>query len=141
MTDRRKGCKNYLDLNRLRFQCENIRRLSWKGAILTSFLVICRVIKVMASRFSSGPPHKLSSIISSLLTQRQPGQVNSNPSSSLTTAAALWARHSQHLKNSQQRQERIEKDLQDQKDEKNEDGKDKNISNDAITSEEGRNTK
>ena len=58
----------------------------------------------MASRFSSGPPHKLSSIISSLLTQRQPGQVNSNPS--LTTAAALWARHSQHLKNS-----RIEKDL------------------------------
>ena len=58
----------------------------------------------MASRFSSGPPHKLSSIISSLLTQRQPGQVNSNPS--LTTAAALWVRHSQHLKNS-----RIEKDL------------------------------
>ena len=62
----------------------------------------------MASRFSSGPPHKLSSIISSLLTQRQPGQVNSNPS--LTTAAALWARHSQHLKNS-----RIEKDLLHQK--------------------------
>ena len=59
----------------------------------------------MASPFSSGPPHKLSSIISSLLTQRQPGQVNSNPS--LTTAAALWARHSQHLKNS-----RIEKDVQ-----------------------------
>ena len=64
----------------------------------------------MASRFSSGPPHKLSSIISSLLTQRQPGQVNSNPS--LTTAAALWARHSQHLKNSQ-----FEKDQQDQKEE------------------------
>ena len=95
----------------------------------------------MASRFSSGPPHKLSSIISSLLTQRQPGQVNSNPNSSLTTAAALWARHSQHLKNSQQRQERIEKDLQDQKDEKNKDEQDKNISNNAITSEEGRNTK
>ena len=64
----------------------------------------------MASRFSSGPPHKLSSIISSLLTQRQPGQVNSNPS--LTTAAALWAhRHSQHLKNSHSK---LEKDqLQD----------------------------
>ena len=95
----------------------------------------------MASRFSSGPPHKLSSIISSLLTQRQPGQVNSNPNSSLTTAAALWARHSQHLKNSQQRQEGIEKDLQDQKDEKNKDEQDKNICNNAITSEEGRNTK
>ena len=68
----------------------------------------------MASRFSSGPPHKLSSIISSLLTQRQPGQVNSNPS--LTTAAALWARHSQHLKNSRFQKE----DQQDQKEEEDE---------------------
>ena len=65
----------------------------------------------MASRFSSGPPHKLSSIISSLLTQRQPGQVNSNPS--LTTAAALWAhRHSQHLKNSHSKFEKADQ-LQD----------------------------
>ena len=91
----------------------------------------------MASRFSSGPPHKLSSIISSLLTQRQPGQVNSNPSSSLTTAAALWARHSQHLKNSQQRI--IEKDLQDQKDRDNkEDEQENNISSNATASEEGK---
>ena len=58
----------------------------------------------MASRFSSGPPHKLSSIISSLLSQRQAGQANSNPA--LTTAAALWARHSQHLKNAHQTTEK-----------------------------------
>ena len=43
-------------------------------------------------------PHKLSSLISTLLRERQGGQVNANPGS-LTTAAALWARHSQHLKN------------------------------------------
>ena len=47
--------------------------------------------------FTFRPPHKLSSIISTLLRERQGGQVNAN--SSLRTAAALWARHSQHLKN------------------------------------------
>ena len=51
-------------------------------------------IKFLLSR----PTEKLTSIISSLLSQRQ--EVNS--SAPLTTAAALWAtRHSQHLKNSE----------------------------------------
>ena len=88
------------------------------------------IIKVTTSLFySSRPPHKLSSIISSLLTQRQQseenaGQLNSKqplnfaaknstallansglPVSSaippgMSAAQALWAaRHSQHLKN------------------------------------------
>ena len=54
-------------------------------------------MSILNCNFIFRPPHKLTSIISSLLRERQAGQVNANPS--LTTAAALWARHSQHLKN------------------------------------------
>ena len=101
--------------------------------VLTSFWLPRSSYQSYGLSFQLGPPHKLSSIISSLLTQRQPGQVNSNPS--LTTAAALWARHSQHLKNS-----RIEKDLN-QKDQAREQPENNSIITNNVTAtieEEGK---